>query len=208
MNLDQREIARYLGAKPPLDPQTAAWAAACQRELEGTVTPRSIGRRLSLALFQGESRDLDRHLRHCREGFLFALTLGSEADRLLRRWAAQSMAKAAVGQAVCAVWLDELCDGYCGQLKKELQAGEYLTMPYSPGYGDWDLAAQGRVLDLLEAPKRLGLTLTGAGMLAPEKSITALVGISDREEISCGQKCLGCQKTDCPFRQRPEEADH
>ena len=34
----------------------------------------------------------------------------------------------------------------------------------------------------------------------PEKSITALVGISDRQEESCGQKCMRCKKTDCPFR--------
>ncbi|MFR1232538.1 MAG: hypothetical protein ACLSCQ_02455 [Evtepia gabavorous] len=40
MRLDQREIARYLGAAgKPLWPEAAAWARDCQRELEGTVTP-------------------------------------------------------------------------------------------------------------------------------------------------------------------------
>lgn len=61
-----------------------------QRELEGTVTPRLLGRRLSLSLFAGESRDLDWHLRHCTQGVLFAVTLGAETDRLLRRWSVQS----------------------------------------------------------------------------------------------------------------------
>ena len=99
MRLDQREIARYLGAAgKPLWPEAAAWARDCQRELEGTVTPRLLGRRLSLSLFAGESRDLDWHLRHCTQGVLFAVTLGAETDRLLRRWSVQSMAKAAVGQ--------------------------------------------------------------------------------------------------------------
>ena len=70
----------------------------------------------------------------------------------------------------------------------------------SPGYGDWDLSVQGTLLDLLSAHKRIGLTLTGGGMLVPEKSITAVVGLSDREEDSCGQKCIRCRKTDCPFR--------
>lgn len=204
MNLDQREIARYLGAHGvPLWPQAQAWAADCQRELEGTVTPRTLGRRLSLSLFQGESRDLDHHLRHCTEGFLYAVTLGAETDRLLRRWTVQSMAKAAVGQAVCAVWLDELSADYCAGLLPQLGAGEYLTPAFSPGYGDWDLRAQEKVLALLQAPKRIGLTLTGGGMLVPEKSITALVGISDRQEESCGQKCMRCQKKDCPFRCAP-----
>ena len=158
MNLDPREIARYLGIRgKALDPQGAAWADQCQRELAQTVTPRHLGRRLPLTLFQGQSRDLDHHLRHCREGILYAVTLGPEADRLLRRWSAQSMAKAAVGQAVCAAWLDDLCAAYCATLEQDLAPGEYLTPPYSPGYGDWDLGAQPLVLDLLQAPKRLGL---------------------------------------------------
>ena len=204
MNLDPREIARYLGIRgKALDPQGTAWADQCQRELAQAVTPRHLGRRLPLTLFQGQSRDLDHHLRHCREGILYAVTLGPEADRLLRRWSAQSMAKAAVGQAVCAAWLDELCAAYCESLQQGLAQGEYLTPPFSPGYGDWDLAAQQTVLDRLQAPKRLGLSLTGGGMLVPEKSVTALVGISDRPEEACGQKCLRCRKTDCPFRAGP-----
>ena len=204
MNLDPREIARYLGIRgKALDPQGAAWADQCQGELAQAVTPRHLGRRLPLTLFQGQSRDLDHHLRHCREGILYAVTLGPEADRLLRRWSAQSMAKAAVGQAVCAAWLDELCAAYCATLEQGLAPGEYLTPPFSPGYGDWDLAAQQTVLDRLQAPKRLGLSLTGGGMLVPEKSVTALVGISDRPEEACGQKCMRCRKTDCPFRAGP-----
>ena len=52
----------------------------------------------------------------------------------------------------------------------------------------------------MDASRRIGLTLTAGGMLVPEKSMTALVGISDREEEACGQKCTRCGKTDCPFR--------
>ena len=208
MNLDSKEIARYLGSRgADLWPEAAALAADCQRELEGTVTPRTLGRRLSLSLFAGQSRDLDHHLRHCTEGILFAVTLGAETDRLLRRWSARSMAKAAVGQAVCAVWLDQLCAEYCDSFLPTLDEGQYLTPAFSPGYGDWDLVAQRQVLDLLQAPKRIGLTLTAGGMLVPEKSITALVGLSDRQEESCGQKCMRCQKKNCPFRCAPAEAN-
>ena len=39
MNLDSKEIARYLGSRgADLWPEAAALAADCQRELEGTVT--------------------------------------------------------------------------------------------------------------------------------------------------------------------------
>lgn len=201
MELDWKEISRYLGYRgAALSPEVVRLAESCKTELERAVHPRTLGRRLDLDRLTAGSRDLAHHLRHCREGFLYAVTLGGETDRLLRRWTAQSMAKAAVGQAVCAVWLDQLCADYCRELQESLDPGEYLTPPFSPGYGDWDLSAQGQVLSLLEAPKRMGLTLTAAGMLVPEKSVTAVVGISDREEELCGQRCMRCQKKDCPFR--------
>ena len=67
MELDRREISRYLGYRgAPLSPEVAAYADACASELERTVVPRIIGRRLSLAHLIGESRDLAHHLRHCR----------------------------------------------------------------------------------------------------------------------------------------------
>lgn len=200
-DLDLREVSRYLGYRgQALSPEVLALVEACRAELDKAVHPRQLSRRMETDRLTAASRDLAHHLRHCREGYLYAVTLGGETDRLLRRWTAQSMAKAAVGQAVCAVWLDQLCAQLCQELQASLGAGEYLTPPFSPGYGDWDLTAQGQVLAFLEAPKRMGLTLTAAGMLVPEKSITAVVGISDREEELCGQKCMRCQKKDCPFR--------
>jgi hypothetical protein len=201
MTLNRKEISRYLGQKgAPLAPSVEALAAACQEELTRTASPRFLSRRLSLDPVPWDSRNLAHHLRHCREGYLYAVTLGAETDRLLRRWGAQSMAKAAVGQACCAVWLDDLCAKLCEELQTELHPGEYLTPPFSPGYGDWALSAQGEVLALLNAHKRIGLTLTAGGMMVPEKSVTAVVGVSDRKEEACGQKCMRCQKKDCPFR--------
>lgn len=201
MSLNQKEIARYLGyGRAELPSEVASYAESCERELKKAVVPRTLTRRLSVKLLTGESKDLSHHLRHCDEGFLYGVTLGAEADLLLRRWSVQDMVKAAVGQAVCAAWLDLLCADLCEELCSQLKEGEYLTPAFSPGYGDWSLSAQRWVLDLLNAPKRIGLTLTNAGMMVPEKSITAVVGISDREEESCGQKCMRCSKTDCPFR--------
>ena len=198
MKLEQREIARYLGlGGRELSGELAGYAEDCERELFRSVTPRHISRTIPVSALPGESRDLAYHLRHCSDCVLYAVTLGAETDRLLRRWSARSMVKAAVGQAVCAAWLDELCADLSGSLAGE---GEYLTPPYSPGYGDWDLSVQETLLVLLSAHKRIGLTLTAGGMLVPEKSVTAVVGLSDREEDACGQKCMRCGKTACPFR--------
>lgn len=204
MRADRGELSRYLGlAGRALPGDLEAHAASCERELTDLVRPRSVRRLLDAADLPGESKDLSNHLRHSPRCVLYAVTLGAETDRLLRRWAARSMAKAAVGQGVCAVWLDDLCAALCREIAEELPPGTFLTPPFSPGYGDWDLAVQGRVLALLDAHKRIGLTLTAGGMLVPEKSVTAVVGLSDREEETCGQKCTRCRRTDCPFRAGP-----
>ena len=204
MSADPREVARYLGlGGRVLPPELRDYADSCERELDGVITPRAVRRSLPVASLPGESRDLSFHLRNCRDCILYAVTLGAETDRILRRWSARSMAKAAVGQAVCAVLLDDMCAALCEEIAGETEKGKYLTPPFSPGYGDWDLTAQGKVLDLLSAHKRIGLTMTGGGMLVPEKSVTAVVGISDQQEDACGQRCVRCKKTDCPFRAAP-----
>lgn len=49
------------------------------------------------------------------------------------------------------------------------------TMRYSPGYGDWHLDVQTRILSLLHAEK-LGVSLTESYIMQPRKSVTAAVG--------------------------------
>ena len=77
MKLDRQEIARYLGyGRTPMPPEVSALAEACMGELERTVIPRSLGRRMAVRRFTEASRDLAHHLRHCEEAILYAITLG------------------------------------------------------------------------------------------------------------------------------------
>ena len=203
MRLDTGEIARYLGyGARLLEPEIAALAEQCTGELSRLGPPRRLGRRMAVAAlpFAGVSRDLDHHLRHCREVFLTVLTLGAEADRLLRSWAAANMGKAAVGQACAAVLMDQYGDAYLTELEGHLGEGEYLRPAYSPGYGDFSLKWQESLLTLLDARRRLGVTLTSGGMLVPEKTVTAVVGISSVAEERCRSHCHSCPHESCPFR--------
>ena len=81
---------------------------------------------------------------------------------------------------------------------------------FSPGYGDWDLGEQQKIFRLLNCPKTIGLTLTAGGIMAPTKSVTAVIGIDrsgkeprETEMGRCGKKnkCAACGNVDCPFRQ-------
>ncbi|MBR2220113.1 MAG: Vitamin B12 dependent methionine synthase activation subunit, partial [Phascolarctobacterium sp.] len=69
--------------------------------------------------------------------------------------------------------------------------------------GDWDLLEQRKLFAILECEKKLGLTLTDGLMMAPSKSVTAVIGLS--EEASCvWKKCLSCNNINCPYREVEE----
>ena len=199
MKLDRQEIARYLGyGRTPMPPEVSALAETCMEELERTVIPRSLGRRMAVRRFTEASRDLAYQLRHCEEAVLYAITLGPQADLLLRRWSVRDMAKAAVGQAVCAAWLDQLAADYVEGL--DLGAGEYPTPPFSPGYGDLKLETQKEIFKQLDCTKRIGITLTEDMLMYPTKSVTALIGLTDEKEECHTGKCKQCTNTECEFR--------
>jgi len=201
MRLPEEEVARYLGyGGAALSDELLSLAQRCENELLSACQPRRIGRRMQRGDLPFESADLSRHLGDCDKVFLTAITLGGEADRLLRLWSAQSMAKAAVGQALAAVYMDECCDAYLLELETHLTEGEYLLPAYSPGYGDFSLTWQETLLQLLDASRRIGLSLTAGGMLVPEKSVTSVVGITNTPTRRCAVHCHLCTMPTCPFR--------
>ena len=53
----------------------------------------------------------------------------------------------------------------------------------------------------LELEKRLGLSLTPTQMMLPEKSVTAIIGLSKEPRKAAGG-CASCAKTDCPNRRK------
>ena len=114
--------------------------------------------------------------------------------------AALDLPRAAVWQAGCAAYLEEYIDGMEDGLRREAP-GLYLRPRFSPGYGDLDISHQRAMFDLLELEKRLGLSLTQTHMMLPEKSVTAIAGLSDVPGARVGG-CAACAKTDCPNRRK------
>lgn len=63
---------------------------------------------------------------------------------------------------------------------------------FSPGYGDLPLSLQNDLLDLLDAPRRVGLTASASHILLPRKSVTAILGVADGPIEKTIRSCLGC----------------
>jgi cobalamin-dependent methionine synthase I len=104
-------------------------------------------------------------------------------------------------QACAAAMLEEYCDEMQDKIAQQLAEEQlYLRPRFSPGYGDFSILHQQEILNMLDAPKRIGLTMTDAYMLAPTKSVTAIIGVSNTKE-PCHQKgCEECTKVDCLYR--------
>ena len=56
----------------------------------------------------------------------------------------------------------------------------FLTDRFSPGYGDFPMESSKDLVGLLDAGRRIGLTVSQSGILIPRKSVTAVLGVSDR----------------------------
>ena len=181
-----------------------------QKELQSAVRLRSTYRLFSVSVRSGRvtighrelcSRDLSQHLQGCKEAFLFAMTLGPEIDALIRRYSITEMPFVPVLQACSAAYIEECAD----QAQKELEEiaaekGLYLRPRYSPGYGDFSLEYQRFFFDILELPKKIGVTLLDSCLMVPVKSITAIIGLSPDSSLCHVGKCMTCLSENCPFR--------
>lgn len=114
-------------------------------------------------------------LRPCRRATLMAATVGGklsiEAEKLM---AAKKMTEAMVLDAFSSEAVEAVTDELCDHLVKS-SAGTRPTRRFSPGYGDWALAAQGEILRELAA-ERIGVSVSEQCILRPEKTITAIIG--------------------------------
>lgn len=182
--------------------------------LEAAARPRRVWGRFSVApegqgiLLAGqlriESGDLARLTARCRECWVMAVTLGPEVDRKILLAQKRDMLDGMAWDACASVRADALCDETEGEIFQELGEGEFPTMRFSPGYGDAPLSASGDIIALLDATRRIGLSMTRSHMMTPVKSVTALIGISNQREDrsrSCARCALGSA---CPYRKRGE----
>ena len=179
LTLDPIETAARLRCPP----DSVALLPSCLDELKETILcrytfcRRSIARPregiLDLGFGQITSRALTKNLTGCEEAFLFALTLGHGVDRLLRRLSLTSPARHFVTDALASSLTETACD-----LAEERLLSALPHRPrFSPGYGDLSLHIQPDVLTVLDAERRLGITLSHSLLMSPSKSVTAIVGI-------------------------------
>ena len=150
------------------------------------------------------SRDICRLLAESREGYVLLATLGMDMDMAVHRLMVTDPAAGAALGACGSAYIDVYIDGVLRREAEALRAdGVTLTLRFSPGYGDAPLTMQRDILALCGA-KTMGVRLTNGGLMLPEKSVTAVMGIV-QECTKCRETgCRVCGKQNCEFRE--EEA--
>ena len=180
----------------------------CEEEVLSCITPRAVYRILSVEeitpILSGQ--DVRRLLEGCDEAVLMALTLGTALERRLMREEVTNMAGAYLLDICASQAVEEAANLYEEKLRNEIRcAGKYLTNRFSPGYGDLPLQVQRSLLEYLNAGRAIGLTLTPTNLMVPRKSITAILGISNRPKPDVLGGCTHCPLLEkCSWRQHNE----
>lgn len=212
MDIDRKEIRRYLGIKEPeADVATEQLMTYCVNRLCVEAAPKSVFRAFDVTHplrnivkindLSVVSENLSCNLRDCTCVYLMAATLGVGVDRMIARASASKMSEAVVLQAAAAAMIETYCDEINKTLRQEAQLqGLYCRPRFSPGYGDFAIEHQRSIVHLLDAPRKIGLTVTESMMLAPAKSVTAVVGLSNAAQMCDLHGCEVCEKKNCSFR--------
>lgn len=184
--MNKAEILRYLRTSSKTDDERLLKLIDdCCDEVNKTVHPKTIYRIFNCEVTENsliigstvfKSTRLAKNLNGCKKVCVFAATLGTECDRLLRTYSADNISRAMVLQACLASKIEEVCDSVEDELKSQ---NMILRQRYSPGYFDLDISENKKIFELIEITKRIGLTLTDTCQMVPTKSVTAFIGIEN-----------------------------
>lgn len=201
---DREETIRRLGYKDKTpDGEIMKIIENAENELIKAAAPRYIHAEYDRdnLPFQLVGEDIKFHLDGCDKVILFAATLGSGVDRLIRSASVEDMTGAYVTDCIAGIFIEKFCDDEADTAMSQKYSGKFLTWRYGAGYGDFPIEAQKDIIRTLDATKKIGLSVTDSMMLTPLKSVTAVIGISDNELPVKRRGCAVCNMNkSCIYR--------
>jgi len=129
---------------------------------------------IDLGFGEFKSIDLYKNLGGAKEAFIFAVTIGMGVDRHLMKLYSLSAAEHFISDGIASAMAEAACD----KVNEILAEGLNVRQRFSPGYGDFPLELQPKVLESVNAGRLLGITLSNSLLMTPKKSITAVMGIN------------------------------
>lgn len=190
LTVNKKEILRYLGyGKNDGDSDILTKIDGASLKVFESIAPKICYEKypliqkegvLSFGMVTTTSENLKKNLSDCREVIVFAATIGIGADRLIAKYSQASPALAVIYQATATAYIEALCDAFCQKLES-INGGKFLRPRFSPGYGDFGVENQKEIFDMLDVPRKIGISLTESFQMMPSKSVTAVIGISEKD---------------------------
>lgn len=186
--IDRQQWLAALHAKGSIDSRLAEQMDEAERLLKAAARPKAVHKVLEISVISTDSISIKKHLEGCNKIVLMAVTLGTDVDQLLRRTQITDMAMAVIIDAGASILVEQLAD----EFQKSIKAGPFMTSRFSPGYGDWSITEQSRIVRLLDGQRQIGLNVTKDSLMIPRKSITAVMGIAGHPVKGCLATCDEC----------------
>lgn len=216
-NVNINEVLRYAGVRDEklCSGEIIQSIVKATNEVGEAASPKSVyievpletdGYECNIDGMKVSSKSLAVHLKGCDKALLFAATLGSGVDTLIRRHSEIRMSYAVALQAAAAALIELYCDDISSGLEENYALqGYYLRPRFSPGYGDFSIYHQPELISRMNTYKLIGLTVSSGNLMTPMKSVTAVIGLTRHKQSgrtgSCaGGKCAGCPNVSCEFR--------
>lgn len=148
---------------------------------------------------------ITKHLSNCYYVAMMAITIGEPIEMTITNhfgtgnYTAGLLLDAAATAAVESIadQVNHLIDSLA------TKDGYATTWRFSPGYGDWNITIQQKILTALHA-ETIGLTATESFMLQPRKSITAAIGLRSKNccqnNLPQTTSCATCAQKTCLAR--------
>ncbi|MDE5859160.1 MAG: hypothetical protein K2H23_02025 [Oscillospiraceae bacterium] len=214
--INRAEAFRYMGLRGEPPENISVMADECESRLLSAANPKFHWIYADIADISEETvtlaghklvrsgKDISAHLDGCFGTVLLCATLGDGVDKLLRTVQAEDMAKALTADAMASAAVEQVCDIAEKEIGERF-AGKFTTWRFSPGYGDFPLECQGDFLAAVNAMRTMGVCVTDGGLLTPTKSVTAVIGISEKPVPQKRRGCGTCKiREKCDFRKNGE----
>ncbi len=221
LEINKKDVARYLGYKEAsLDKETENDIDIAHEKLKKIVVPKTIYRVFNIQkqnngiYLEGtnmilEGNSISNLLKQCDSCILLAVTLGQGVDLEIRRAEvrAHQLNHSLILDMCASSMVEELCNEINEELKDIwLKKGKYLTDRFSPGYGDLVIDIQKQFCQVLDTTKQIGLHVIDSGLMVPRKSITAIIGVADKQQPIRQAGCENCNLNGtCTYRCKKHE---
>lgn len=206
IKISRKEVATYLGYySVDCDCTTEELIQCCEKEFLDKANFIACYEKVPVKIVDGNvdlgfkkfySHSLAKNLADCDYAYVLAATTGIEAHRLIERSCVIDPVKGLIMDCTGSAAIEAFCD----KINLSFENPNFLRPRFSPGYGDLLLEYQKDIIEFLQTPKNIGMSLTESLMMVPAKSVTAIIGIGKEKNKCTGPGCMLCSGTNCPYR--------